>query len=127
MLIAVTDGDEPGRSQPPGSFPLPLRTITLQLHSHIKRDTNPSFLVILLRLHSRSVPSASATMSLHSDIEKTSQASTNHSVAVCKNSTTNQAYYYFSKDCCSLQFSVVKTSLRGIGYDDIHFLPFLLR
>ena len=46
---------------------------------------------------------------------------------MCNNSATNQAYYYFSEARRSLQFSAVNTSLRDIGYDDIHFLPFSLR
>ena len=80
----------------PDSSPLPLRMINLHLHAHLKRSTNPSFLVLLLRLRSRSGPLTSATMSLESDIEETSQASTNRGVAVCKNSDTNQDYCYFS-------------------------------
>ena len=63
-------------------------------------------------------------MSLELDIDETSQASTNHGVAVCKNTATNQAYCYFSEDRRSLQFSTINTSLRDIGYEDIHLPPF---
>ena len=66
-------------------------------------------------------------MSIKSYIEEISQALTNHGVAVCKNSATNQAYCYFSKDRHSLQFAAVKTSLRYIVYNAIHFLPFSSR
>ena len=66
-------------------------------------------------------------MSLESGIKETSQKSTNHGVTVCKNSSTIQAYFYFSEDCLYLQFSAVNTSLRDIGNGDIHFLPFSSR
>ena len=46
---------------------------------------------------------------------------------MCKNSSTNQAYCYLSKDRRSLQFATVNTVLRDIGYDDIHFLTLSLR
>ena len=51
----------------------------------------------------------------------------NHGIAVCKNSTTNQAYCYFSEDLRSLQFDTVNTSPRDIGYDDIRFMTFSSR
>ena len=66
-------------------------------------------------------------MSLELEIEENSQTSTNHGVAFCKNSATNQAYCLFSEDLLSLQFISVDTSLWDIGYDDIHFLHFSSR
>ena len=54
-------------------------------------------------------------MSLKSDTEETSQELTNHGVIVCKKSSINQVYCYFSEDCCSLQFAAVNAVLRGIG------------
>ena len=100
--------------------------MTLHSYAHLKRVFNPSFLLLLyLRSHSCSL--SLPMMSLDLDIKETSQPSTNHSVAVCKNSTTNQAYCYLSEERWSLQFSAVNTSLRYIGYDEIHFMPFYSR
>ena len=61
-------------------------------------------------------------MLLNSDMEEASQTLKNYGVAICKNSTMNQAYYYFYKDRQSLQFSAINTTLCDIGYNYIHFL-----
>ena len=66
-------------------------------------------------------------MLLESDIEETYQASMKHCVAVCKNYATNQLYCYFYEERRSLQFASDNTSIRDIGYNDIHFPPFSLR
>ena len=63
---------------------------TLHPHAYLKRVSDPTFLIIL-RLHSIYCPLALPKMFLESDIKDMYQPSTNHGVAVCKNSTMNQA------------------------------------
>ena len=101
--------------------------IPLLAHSHLKWVSQVSYLVLIPCLRSRSDPSASATMSLELYIEESSQMPMHHGVAVCKNIAMNQAYYFFSEDCCSIQFAAAHTSLRDVGYDDIHIPPFSWR